>query len=232
MESFIDEVAVTPGGENIRACIQCGVCSGSCPVANEMEYAPRKIIAMVRAGMRDEVLSSNSMWHCLSCYMCTARCPRDIKPTELAHALESLATQQGFKIKGTRTPAMYRSFVSSIQSNGRVHEFGMMFRYYLVTNPLAALKMLPQGLKMLLHRRMPIMPNQTFINSIESDQRVHQFIKRFKFYLWSDALIALKMLPSGLKLFKDKYIPSSSKPGKGKEDLSRILQKFREVRTS
>jgi len=182
----VREVAATLGGENIYACIQCGVCSGSCPVANEMEYPPRKIIALIRAGMRDEVLSSSSMWHCLSCYMCTVRCPRNIKPTELAHALEDLANQYGFSIKETRTPAMYRSFVSSIKGNGRVHEFGMMLRFYLsimpylLANPLAALKMLPMGLKLFLHKRLPLIPRKV----------------------------------------------------KGKQDLSKIIQKFREVRGS
>ena len=43
---------------------------------------------------------------------------------------------------------MYWSFVGSIRGNGRVHEFGTMLRYYLLTNPLAALKMLPVGLKL------------------------------------------------------------------------------------
>ena len=133
---------------------------------------------MVRAGMRDEVLSSNSMWHCLSCYFCTVRCPRGVKPTDIFHALECLANQHGFKARGTRTPAMYQSFVGSIKGNGRVHEFGMMFRYYLTTNPLAALKMLPVGLQLFSHKRMPLLPRKV----------------------------------------------------KGKDDLSKITQKFREVR--
>ena len=155
MNSFLEEVAATPGGENIRACIQCGICTGSCPMADEMEYAPRKMISLVRAGLRDDVLSSNSMWHCLSCYMCTVRCPRDVKPTELAHALEMLAIEHGFRIRETSTPAMYCSFVDSIKSNGRVHELGMMLIFYLKTNPLAALKMLPMALGLFRHGRMP-----------------------------------------------------------------------------
>jgi len=75
---------------------------------------------------------------------------------------------------------MYRSFTSSIRANGKVHEFGMMLRFYLLTNPLAALKMLPLGLKLFLHRRMPLIPEGA----------------------------------------------------EGKEELSRIIQKFREVRGS
>ena len=180
VKSFVDEVAAIPGGEHIRNCIQCGVCTGTCPTASEMEYPPRKIIALIRAGMRHEVLSSPSMWHCVSCYMCTVRCPRDIKPTEIAHALECLAIRQGFRVQGTRTPAMYRSFVDSVQRNGRVHEFGMMLKFYLTTNPLAALKITKVGLQLLLHKRMPLLPKKV----------------------------------------------------KGKEDLSRIIQRFRAVRSS
>jgi len=178
MNTFAEEVAATPGGEHILSCIQCGVCTGSCPMASQMEYPPRKIIALIRAGMRDKVLSSSSMWFCLSCHLCGCRCPRGVKPTDLAHALESLATQHGYRVKGTRTPAMYRSFVGSIKANGRVHEFGMMFMFYLRTNLLAAIKLLPVGLKLFLHRRMPLVPKRV----------------------------------------------------EGKTDLSRIIQKFREIR--
>ena len=160
MRSFVEEVASIPGGEHVRSCIQCGVCTGGCPAAAEMEYPPRKLIAMVRAGMRDEVLSSSSAWHCVSCYMCTVRCPRGVKPTEIAHALESLAYKEGYRIKGSTTPIMYQNFVDSVKSNGRVHEFGMMIKYFLKTNPLSALKMTTVGMQMMLHNRMPLMPKR------------------------------------------------------------------------
>ena len=178
MKNFLEEVKATPGGEHILSCIQCGTCTGSCPMAGKMEFPPRKIIAMIRAGMRDDVLSSNSMWFCLSCYMCTARCPRGVKPTELFHILEGMANKSGFKDGGTRTPAMYRSFVDSIRNNGRVNEFGMMFKYFLTTNPFAALKMTTVGLRLFTHKRMPLQPSKA----------------------------------------------------KAKDDLSKIIQKFREVR--
>jgi len=175
MISFVSEVAVIPGGENIYQCIQCGVCSGTCPAAGEMEYPPRKMIALIRAGMRDTVLASSSMWHCLSCYMCTVRCPRGVKPTELAHALEYLADKEGYRVKGTSTPAMYHSFVDSIHSNGRVHEFGMMLKYYLRTNPLAALKMTKVGLSLFLHKRLPLMPKK-----VKGKEDLSRMIQRFR----------------------------------------------------
>ena len=174
MRSFIEEVAATPGGENISACIQCGVCAGSCPMADEMEYPPRKIIAMTRAGMRDDVLSSSSTWHCLYCYTCTVRCPKSVKPTELAHALSSLAIQQGFKVRETHTPTMYRSFVSSIKGNGRVYEFGMMAWFYLKTNPLAPVKLLPLLLSLIRHGRLPLKPHRA-----KGTKELKQILRKF-----------------------------------------------------
>lgn len=155
-QSFLSEIANIPGGEKIGECIQCGVCSGSCTTATKWEYPPRKVIAMVRAGMREELLSSNSIWFCVSCYLCTVRCPRNIKPADIMHAIETVAIREGYK-PPSLTPTMYQSFVDSIRDNGRVHELGFMVKYYLKTNPLAALKMLPIGLSMLTHGRLPLM---------------------------------------------------------------------------
>ena len=40
------------GGGKLSLCMQCGVCSGSCPLgATEMDHGPRKLFMMVRAGM-------------------------------------------------------------------------------------------------------------------------------------------------------------------------------------
>lgn len=156
--SFIDEVCSVPGGESIHSCIQCGVCTGSCPTANQWDYPPRRVIAMVRAGLREELLSSNSMWFCASCYTCTVRCPRDIKPADIMHALEVISIRSGLSTKKSRTPVMYQCFVDSAKGNGRVYELGMMIKLFLKTNPFAALKMAPVGLGLFLHGRMPLKP--------------------------------------------------------------------------
>lgn len=162
---FLEEVCSTPGGETVRWCAQCGTCSSSCPNVAQMDYSPRKIIALTRAGRRYDVLTSNTMWICASCYLCTVRCPRDVKITELMHALERLSVRHGLSL-GRATAAMYRAFVDSVRKNGRVHELGMMMRFYLSTlptgkmNPLATTKMLPLALKLFLHGRMSIKPTK------------------------------------------------------------------------
>jgi len=158
--SFIDEVCSVPGGEAIRSCIQCGICTGSCPTANNWDYPPRQVIAMVRAGFREDLLSSNSMWFCASCYTCTVRCPRDIKPADIMHALEVLAVRSGLSTKHSRTPVMYQCFVDSAKGNGRVYELGMMIKLFLKTNPFSAIKLAPVGMGLFFHGRMPLRPTR------------------------------------------------------------------------
>ena len=64
---FLHEVmAATPGGETLLTCIQCGTCGGSCPSGPDMDYSPRKLFAMIDAGMKEEVLRSNTPWFCVS----------------------------------------------------------------------------------------------------------------------------------------------------------------------
>lgn len=172
---FLDEVCSLPGGECVRWCMQCGMCSASCPNVSEMDYSPRKLIALIRAGRRYDVLTSNTMWICASCYLCTARCPKDVKITDLMHSLERLASQHGLPTGKVSTPVMYRAFVESIRNNGRVFEMGMMVRFYLATlptwsymwavitrkaNPFEVIGMLPLMLKFLLHGRLSIRPRK------------------------------------------------------------------------
>lgn len=154
--TFVDEISVIPGGEGIRLCIQCGTCTASCPNADRMEHTPSQLIAMARAGMREEVLSSNAMWYCLSCYLCTVRCPRGIKQTDLMHALEGLAVRKGLSNRRTRTPTMYRSFTDFVYSLGSLPEFGFMTWFYLLTNPLRAFRMIPVALSLFRHGRLTI----------------------------------------------------------------------------
>ena len=163
---FFEEVCSIPGGESVRWCIQCGMCSSSCPNAAQMDNSLRRTIALIRSGRREDVLKSNTMWICASCYLCTARCPKEVKITELMHTLERLANYYGLTTKRTVTADMYQTFIDSIKSNGRVHELGMMMKFYLSTvltgkvNPFSLIKMLPLALNLMTHGRMTMTPTK------------------------------------------------------------------------
>ena len=113
---------------------------------------------MIRAGMRDELLSDSSLWLCVSCYTCTVRCPRDIKPAELIHALQALSNQRGLAT-GTDVPLMFRSFVKSVEEHGKVHELGMMLKFFLEAGKVP-IKLLPVTLNFLGYGRMSLRPHK------------------------------------------------------------------------
>ncbi|MBI4558573.1 MAG: 4Fe-4S dicluster domain-containing protein [Candidatus Hydrogenedentes bacterium] len=132
---FAREIMAMPGGENLNRCIQCGTCSGSCPVAMYMDYSPRKIIAMTRAGFREEVLRSSAIWMCASCYNCTVECPRQIKITDIMYALKQKAIQERCYPRWFAIPALAREFFNVVQRNGRNCEGRVIVGMYLKTNP-------------------------------------------------------------------------------------------------
>jgi heterodisulfide reductase subunit C len=151
---FLDEIYRIPGGEHVKDCIQCGTCSGSCPASPHMDKTPRQLMAMIRAGMRDEVLTSNTIWMCASCYLCAVRCPAKIKITDVMYALKRLAIRTGKA--APRNAYLARVFVDNINRFGRNDERLLIARYYTFAAPFKVIGLAPQGLALLTHGRLPI----------------------------------------------------------------------------
>ena len=82
-EVSLENILHHPKGRDLLTCIQCGLCAGTCPYGEVMAYPPRRIIAMLRAGMMERVLASESLLACVACYSCMAKCPRNIQLTEV-----------------------------------------------------------------------------------------------------------------------------------------------------
>ncbi len=134
---FLREVeANVEGGEFVKMCMQCGVCAGSCPVGPHGEHAPQKIFMMIRAGKREEVLTSDSMWMCTSCYNCVVRCPRQLPITQIMHGLATYAHRLGLAPRMQPTRDFSLQFWDNCTKTGRVNELkltlGLYFRDGLV----------------------------------------------------------------------------------------------------
>ena len=152
--TFSDQVIEEAMGENFFHCIQCGTCAGTCPVSQYMDFTPRRLIAMTRAGFKNEVLGSFTIWLCASCYECTVRCPKEIMITDVMYALKQLAMKEKKIPKGLSTPVLAREFYEIVLSHGRSSEFWLMINVYMKTNPFAALNSALMGLKLMLQGRM------------------------------------------------------------------------------
>ena len=145
---FADWITAIPGGEKVRQCIQCGTCSGICPVSVYMDYTPRRIIGMTRAGFKKEVLESTTTWICASCYACLVECPAGIKITEIMYALKRRAIEAGVYPKRLPIPVLAREFVRMIKKRGRNTEMQLLTRMLLKTNPFKMITQAPLGLKL------------------------------------------------------------------------------------
>lgn len=114
-EAFFGKLYESKDGERIRRCLQCGDCSGVCPYGYLMEFPPSRMITRLRADEFDEVLASDAIWLCLSCYACTQVCPKQIPLTTslMTRAKEEL-------LLAGRVPAELQAALENSQRYGNV----------------------------------------------------------------------------------------------------------------
>jgi heterodisulfide reductase subunit C len=110
------------GEEKLRDCIHCGVCSGSCPLAGHMDFGPRKLMYLAREGFADDVLGSNTIWLCTSCYACTVACPQQIPVTEVMYALKRKAIESDKGLKDHPVAVLAKRFTEMVRKRGRLTE--------------------------------------------------------------------------------------------------------------
>ena len=90
------QLIIEISGVNPRKCMKCGKCSATCPAFNEMDYHPHQFVSMITNGEINELLKSESLWKCLSCFACVERCPRSVEPAKLIEAVRvSVIRAQG-----------------------------------------------------------------------------------------------------------------------------------------
>ncbi len=159
-DAFLLQVANIPGGESIKKCIQCGTCTGSCPVSYTMDITPREVIALFRAGDMESILSSRTIWICASCYACTIRCPQGVQVTDILYALKRLAIEQKIFPKRFPVYALSNAFINFTNRYGRSYEPGLIIAYSLKTNPFKLLGMIPLFLKLSLKGRIGFLPKK------------------------------------------------------------------------
>ncbi len=78
----------------IDYCMECGVCTGSCPVAMELTgFSPRQMIKRTMVEPEGDILNDKDLWACLSCSRCSDRCPVEIDFPEHIRSLRTKARQ-------------------------------------------------------------------------------------------------------------------------------------------
>jgi heterodisulfide reductase subunit C len=158
VKGFGREVMSVPGCEQLESCIQCGTCSGVCPLSIYMDYSPRQVMALTRSDFKNEVLSSVTIWLCASCYACSADCPRHIRITDIMYELKQRAIHERKYPKRFPIPVLAREFYRMAHRLGRITESHLVMRLLLKTNWLEAFGMWRLGLGLLRTGRFSVKP--------------------------------------------------------------------------
>jgi len=60
-------------------CLDCGKCTGVCPVSKyDSKFSPRRIVEKAVYEGWEELVKDPITWECLTCNMCSLRCPADV----------------------------------------------------------------------------------------------------------------------------------------------------------
>lgn len=98
-------------------CFQCAKCTSGCEAHKLLELEPHKVVALLKRGLIDELVNSDVIWTCMSCFKCRERCPQKVAPVEILFALKNMAVASGKQI-----PGKYTAMLQSVLSLGLIQD--------------------------------------------------------------------------------------------------------------
>ncbi|MBI4302515.1 MAG: 4Fe-4S dicluster domain-containing protein [Chloroflexi bacterium] len=145
-------------GQPVSRCNQCGKCTAGCPAAWAMDLTPRQVMRALQLGLDNDVLASSAIWLCLSCQICSVRCPLEIDVAKVMHSLRH-RTQEDKTHPGDKNIARFHGvFRGIIHRYGRIYELGLAGLNNMVSRrPWAHLKLFPA---MLRKGKLPMRPSR------------------------------------------------------------------------
>jgi len=101
-------------------CIQCGKCTGSCPISTvSPHFNIRRILyEMLNSEGEDIAHKKEMIWDCSTCTTCVARCPKQVDPAELVMSVRSVLVEDG------QVPPKIRDVLKSISIRGNPWNIG------------------------------------------------------------------------------------------------------------
>jgi heterodisulfide reductase subunit C len=143
---------------NLSRCWHCLACSGGCPFVQDMEYLPNAVIRMIQFGLKEKVLTSNTIWLCVGCNTCSMECPNSVDMAAIMDALRQMAILEHSEIAEPGILSFHQAVINSIRRHGRTHKLEIMMKYKFSEKDLFSDMNL--GLKMLAKRKLDLLPSK------------------------------------------------------------------------
>ncbi|MDD4876387.1 MAG: (Fe-S)-binding protein [Dehalococcoidales bacterium] len=108
----VTDIIKESGGEELKLCYQCGLCTGVCPWNNVRSFTVRKIMHQAQLGLID--FEDEDMWRCVTCRACVDRCPRSVGIIDVMKAMRRGITELGI----AKVPDSLRITMKNISTTG------------------------------------------------------------------------------------------------------------------
>ena len=108
----VADIIKEAGGEELKLCYQCGLCTGVCPWNTVRSFLVRRIMHQAQLGLVD--FEDEDMWLCVTCRVCVERCPRSVSIIDIMKALRRGITELGI----AKVPDSLRITIKNISATG------------------------------------------------------------------------------------------------------------------
>ncbi len=103
---------------HFNLCIQCGTCTGGCPVKERSPLNMRRLVRETTLNANfPQILKRPELWACTTCSTCSLRCPAGVKNVEMIMGIRNILTRQGEVPRRSGMP-LNRPFFTEIHGDG------------------------------------------------------------------------------------------------------------------
>jgi heterodisulfide reductase subunit C len=98
-EVFQDIQADMRYDHELNGCLNCGICTATCPAAHYYDFSPREIVQLLWTENLEGIYDAmqEKIWSCAQCYTCAARCPFGNSPGGLIMIMRETAIKHGME---------------------------------------------------------------------------------------------------------------------------------------
>ncbi len=152
--------------EKLERCTGCGICGGICPVYEELDQPPWRLIQALRDRREDLLTESNTPWICVGCYLCEERCPEEVPIVSFLRFLKRKALRE--KRAGVSQAREWSQlFWELLEERGRSFDFGAVHAYQI--------RMVTSGEERRLLLKLPLRDGEIQVSAPEAIQHLAGF---------------------------------------------------------